>query len=156
MTQLPQPSSPLAPCIVDVGTIIQKRDMLRLLADLGRVYYVDLLDGQVNRQGEGYVMEVYRDPDAATMIVNRSLYVNVNSFDYLMIDILNNQDSQDYPEACSVFDLVQENRILRLIPLSDPLSDPAQMLEDTHALKAAMVDALADHGRISAEEEWPD
>jgi hypothetical protein len=41
-----------------------------------------------------------------------------------------------------VIDLVQESRILRLVPLSDPLSDPAQLWADTQALRAAAADAL--------------
>lgn len=50
-----------------------------------------------------------------------------------------------------VIDLVQEHRILRLVPLSDPLSDPAQLWADTRALRAAMADALA--ASWSLEEE---
>lgn len=146
----PQHSS-VAPCIVDVGTVVTKRDMARLLADLGRVHYLDIVEGRVQRQGEGYVIEVYEDLYAATVVINRSLYLNVNSFDYLNLDTQLPADPLTAPPTV-MFDLVQENRILRLIPLSDPLSDPIAILEDTQALKAAMVDALAAGWEASEEE----
>ncbi len=151
MTHPRQPYLP--PCIVDVGTIIRKNDIYRILADLGHVWYVDIQDGQVRQEGEGYVMEVYDDPQSATIVFNRTLYLNVSGFDYLTL-------SQSQPDLTSLvpqsesegltssappqaqLDLVQENRILRLLPLSDPLSDPVHLFEDTQALKAAMSDAL--------------
>jgi hypothetical protein len=124
---------PHSPCIVDRGTLIHKRDMHRILADLGRVYYQDIVDGQVCRQGEGYVMEVYEDPCLATMVANRTLYLNVCSFDYLSLSV----------DHAVQLDLVQDNRVLRLIPLSDPLSDQKESIADMKALQAAVADALA-------------
>jgi hypothetical protein len=70
-------SRPSAPCIVDSGILVNKRDIYRLLADLGRVRYFDIVEGQVQRQGEGYVMEVFQDATAATLVANRSLYLNL-------------------------------------------------------------------------------
>ncbi len=104
-----------APCIIDVGLVINKKDMLRLLEDLGRVGYEEIRQGQVQRQGEGYVMEVYCDPACATVVVNRTLYLNVNSFDYLELE--------SPPTGRPRFNLVMEGRILRLTPLSDPISE---------------------------------
>lgn len=131
--------SPLAPCIVDVGTIIQKRDMCRLLSDLGRVRYQDIVDRTVRHQGEGYVMEVFEDPHAATLVANQTLYLNVCSFDYLSL----NADPNPSPTQMVILDLVQDNRVLRLVPLSDPLSDRMQVMQETRALKAAVADAMA-------------
>jgi hypothetical protein len=108
------PSTP-APCIIDVGIVVHKRDMLRLLEDLGRVSYEEVRHGVVWRKGEGYVMEVYCDPHCATMVVNRTLYLNVNSFDYLELE------APEDGKPC--FSLVQEERKLKLIPLSDPISE---------------------------------
>ncbi len=129
----------LAPCIVDVGTVIQKKDMCRLLSDLGRVHYQDIVDSCVRHQGEGYVMEVFEDPHAATLVANQTLYLNVNSFDYLGLET----DPSCPSSPTVVLDLVQENRVLRLIPLSDPLSDRMQVMQETRALKAAVADAMA-------------
>ncbi|MGQ9837562.1 MAG: hypothetical protein ACUVRV_06270 [Cyanobacteriota bacterium] len=145
---------PCAPCIVDAGTLVSKPDIYRLLADLGHVRYFDIVDGRVRKQGEGYVMEVFQDPTAATLVVNRSLYLNLDSFDYACLRDPSSMSpagpeestevtEPDTDQAGVVIDLVQDSRILRLVPLSDPLSDPAQLLEDTHALRAAAVDVLA-------------
>ncbi len=144
---------PCAPCIVDAGTLVSKRDIYRLLADLGRVRYFDIVDGWVRKQGEGYVMEVFQDPTAATLVVNRSLYLNLDSFDYVCLRDPSSSEvaSPDMEQPAVVIDLVQESRILRLVPLSDPLSDPVQLLEDTQALRAAAVDVLA--AGWGAEEE---
>lgn len=124
---------PYSPCIVDRGTLIHKRDMHRILTDLGRVHYQDIVDGQIRQQGEGYVMEVYEDPSLATMVANRTLYLNVCSFDYLSLSV----------DHAVQLDLVQDNRVLRLIPLSDPLSDRKESMADIKALQAAVADALA-------------
>ncbi|WP_287128006.1 hypothetical protein [Candidatus Cyanaurora vandensis] len=105
----------LAPCIIDAGIVVNKRDMLRLLEDLGRVSYEEIRQGQVYRRGEGYVMEVYCDPSCATVVVNRTLYLNVNSFDYLELDAPENERPR--------FNLVLDGRILSLRPLSDPISE---------------------------------
>lgn len=145
---------PCAPCIVDAGTLVNKRDIYRLLADLGHVRYFDIVDGQVRKQGEGYVMEVFQDPTAATLVVNRSLYLNLDSFDYACLRDPSSigpaqlggsteATSPDTNQPAVVIDLVQDSRILRLVPLSDPLSDPVQLLKDTQALRAAAVDVLA-------------
>ncbi|MEN9203456.1 MAG: hypothetical protein Q6K80_07265 [Thermostichus sp. DG_1_6_bins_120] len=133
---------PCAPCIVDTGILVSKRDIYRLLADLGRVLYFDIVDGFVRKQGEGYVMEVFQDPAAATLVVNRSLYLNLESFDYVCLRDPSVLEAAhpDGDEPSVVIDLVQENRILRLVPLSDPLSDPFHLLADTEALRAAAVD----------------
>ncbi len=143
--------SPLPPCIVDVGTLINKRDMARLLADLGRVRYFDIVDHYVRREGEGYVMEVFEDPLAATLVANRALYLNVSSFDCLTLETHANAEGMQV-----TLDLVQEARILRLIPLSDPTADRIRILEESRALQAAMTDA-ANLGweSLRADEEDP-
>jgi hypothetical protein len=93
----------------------------------------------VRHQGEGYVMEVFEDPHAATLVANQTLYLNVHSFDYLSLDT----DLSCSSSPTAVLDLVQDNRVLRLIPLSDPLSDRIQVMQETRALKAAVADAMA-------------
>jgi hypothetical protein len=139
MNSAPQPVS--SPCIVDRGILVSKRDVYRVLADLGYVRYADLLDGRVIREGEGYVMEVYEDPQAATIVVNRTLYLNICSFDYLKFDVVEDEKAEP-ARFRSVLELVQEHRVLRLIPMSDPLSDRIQVLADNRALKEAVADAL--------------
>lgn len=72
-----------APCIVDAGIIVNKQDIRRLLCDLGAVRYRYVQDNQCIAQGEGYVVEVFSDPNEATLVANHSLYLNICSFDYL-------------------------------------------------------------------------
>ncbi len=113
----PQSPQPLpAPCIIDTGLVINKEDMRRLLNDVSKVHYLHTLDGLVKSEGEGWVIEVFADPKQATLVTNGSLYINVHSFDYLLID--------KTPEGESYFELVQENRCLRLTPQINVIQEP--------------------------------
>lgn len=120
-----------APCIIDNGIVVNKRDMQRLLVDLGRVRYIHTQDGQMQSEGEGYVLEVFADDCHSTLVANHALYLNVSSFDYLEL--------KQSPEQETYFDLVQEGRQLRLIPLSNPLQEQV-----TRNLNAAALDAVVD------------
>ncbi|AMW31316.1 MULTISPECIES: hypothetical protein [Arthrospira] len=120
-----------APCIIDTGIVVNKRDMQKLLVDLGRVRYIHIQDSQVKSQGEGHILEVFADQQQATLIANHALYLNVYSFDYL--ELKQSSDNETY------FDLVQDGRLLRLVPLSNPLQDQA-----TRNLQAAAFDAVMD------------
>jgi hypothetical protein len=124
-----------APCIIDTGIIISKQDMGRLLTDLGRVHYIHTLDGKLQNEGEGYVVEVFADPLRSTLIANQTLYLNVHSFDYLQL----NQS----PEKEAYFDLIQENRQLRLIPLSNPLQEQSTQQISADALEAMVTQVLS-------------
>ncbi|CDM92631.1 MAG: hypothetical protein P5702_07575 [Limnospira sp. PMC 1291.21] len=120
-----------APCIIDTGIVVNKRDMQKLLVDLGRVRYIHIQDNQVKSQGEGQILEVFADQQQATLIANHALYLNVYSFDYL--ELKQSSDNETY------FDLVQDGRLLRLVPMSNPLEDQA-----TRNLQAAAFDAVMD------------
>lgn len=72
-----------APCIVDSGTVVNKQDIRRLLCDLGPVRYRYTQGDHCISEGEGYVVEVFSDPNEATLVTNHSLYLNICSFDYL-------------------------------------------------------------------------
>ena len=101
-----------APCIINTGMVVNKIDMRRLLIDLGRVRYIHLQEGKLISQGEGDVLEVFANPHRSTLVANHALYLNVCSFDYL--DLKQSKEQETY------FDLVQDSRCLRLIPLSTP------------------------------------
>jgi len=124
-----------APCIVDTGTIINKQDMQRLLSDLNRVRYIYLQDGIPCSQGEGCVLEIFTDPHQATLIANHALYINVCSFDYLELKQGTDQESW--------FDLIQEGRQLRLMPLSNPIQEQRVRDLNTAALEAVVAEVLA-------------
>ncbi|MEG4119907.1 hypothetical protein QUA43_20875 [Microcoleus sp. N9_B4] len=121
----------VAPCIIDTGIVVNKRDIKRLLFDLGRVRYLHIQDGQIYSEGEGYVLEVFANPHRSTLIANHALYLNVYSFDYLEL--------KQSPVDGAYFDLIQEGRQLRLIPLSNPLQE-----QFARNLNAAALDAVVD------------
>jgi hypothetical protein len=135
----------LAPCIVDAGTIINKQDMHRLLADLGRVHYAHTQDGHVTSQGEGYILEVFADPQRSTLVANHALYLNVYSFDCL--ELGQSADQQPY------FDLIQDSRTLRLTPLSNPLLEQHQRELNVAALEAVVAEVLSAGWDVQIDDE---
>ena len=123
-----------APCIVDEGTIVNPDDIKRLLADLCHVYYVHTIDGRIGSEGKGFIQEIFSDLGQSTLIANRKIYLNIQSFDYLQLSKSNNN------EAC--FDLIQDNRQLRLIPISHR-SDRAIAKIDAEAIEAMVTEVLS-------------
>jgi hypothetical protein len=141
------PSHPLpAPCIIDSGVVIGKEDMRRLLDDLGRVRYLHTLEGVLQSEGEGWIVEVFADSQQSTLVANHSLYLNVFSFDYLRLT--RSPDGENY------FDLVQDNRQLRLIPLTNPLQDPdVRRRFDADTLEAMVTRVLSAKWDVQFEDE---
>jgi hypothetical protein len=141
------PSHPLpAPCIIDSGVVIGKEDMRRLLDDLGRVRYLHTLEGVLQSEGEGWIVEVFADSHQSTLVANHSLYLNVLSFDYLRLT--RSPDGENY------FDLVQDNRQLRLIPLTNPLQDPdIKRRLDADTLEAMVTRVLSAKWDVQFEDE---
>lgn len=135
MSYQPSTTSLPAPCLVDTGTIINKKDMVRILQHLGRVRYVHTQEEQVLKEGEGYVVEVFSDPQQATLVTNSSLYINVTSFDYMEMGQLD-VEKQPY------FDLMQDNRCLRILPLSNPLTERNTCNLNDATLEAMLAEAL--------------
>jgi hypothetical protein len=123
-----------APCIVDKGLLVDKRDMHRLLGDLGRVRYAFFQDGEMVSQGEGAVVEVFCEGVSATMVANGSMYLNVMSFDALKIDRSS--------EGC-FFDLIMDDRCLRLIPMTEMIGSQRVSDLDRAALDAVVADVLS-------------
>lgn len=123
-----------APCIIDTGIIVNKQDILRLLADLGRVRYLHFHDGLLYKKGEGYVTEVFADRERSTLIANHRIYLNVSSFDCLEL--------KESPEGECYFDLVHEGRLLRLIPLSNPMQEQGSRTLENAALEAVLREVL--------------
>lgn len=142
--------SPLpAPCIVDKGVIVQKDDMQRLLNDLRQVRYFHFQVDRIMATGEGLVMDVFSDPTLSTLVANHTLYLNVASFDCLEL-------SQS-PDSLSQFDLIQENRRLRLIPLNNPLQEAECRSLKVAALEAMMNEVLSASWdmRLDGEDQLP-
>lgn len=134
-----------APCIVDTGIVINKHDIQRLLADLGRVHYSYTLEGQVLTEGEGYVLEVFFDPQRSTLVANHTLYLNVSSFDYLQL--------MRSPEQQAYFDLIQDRCRLRLTPLSNPLQEQTTRSLNAAALEAVVAEVLSANWDMRIDDE---
>lgn len=124
------------PLVVDDGIIANRRDMVRVLRDLGHVRYAELVGDETRASGEGLVAHVAAHDTAATIVANRRIYLNVNGFDFLRLG--RGSDG-------AAFDLVTDNRTLRLEPLSDPIRDGI-----THE-ESAYVPAEALSGLIGAQ-----
>ena len=124
-----------APCIIDTGIIVNKQDMGQLLTTLSRVRYIHKIDGKVQSEGQGCVIKVFADPQRSTLIANQAIYLNVQSFDYLQL-------SQS-PAKEAYFDLIQDNRQLRLIPLSSPLQEECTQQLNVDALEAMVTQVLS-------------
>lgn len=136
-----------APYLVDNGIVVNKADMLRLLNDLGKVTYMDIHEDTVLSQGTGYVMDVYAEPGLATLVANQSLYLNVCSFDYLELEKLPTQ------QAC--FKLVQDDRYLRLVPLTTPMQEQVNRNVNAAALEAIVAEALSASWDACLDDEGP-
>ena len=118
-----------APCIVDEGILINHDDIKRLLADVRHVYYVHTIEGQVTSEGQGIIQEIFNDSHQSTLIANQRIYININSFDYLQLGKSTDDDTY--------FDLIQDNRQLRLIP-----SRMAQTQTISRELDAGTIEAM--------------
>ena len=134
-----------APCIINTGVLVNKQDIQRLLSDLSRVRYVHIEDGEIRSEGEGYIKEVFVDPGRATLVANCAIYLNLNSFDCLEL--------KQSPERESYFDLVQDNRQLRLIPLSNPLQEQATNPINSAALEVMVAEVLAASWDVQMDDE---
>jgi hypothetical protein len=134
-----------APCLIDQGVVVNKRDMQRLLMDLTRVRYEHSQDGAIISAGEGCILEVFSDPQQSTLIANRSLYLNVLSFDYL--------EMGRSPEQETWFDLFQDGRLLRLIPLTNPLNEQYDRRLNAVALEAMVAEVLSANWDVQIDDE---
>ena len=123
-----------APCLVENGIVVHKADIKRLLKGLRNVKYLHRQNKEITNEGEGRVMEVFCDPTQATLIANRSLYINVYSFDYAEMVTT---------AQTTTIALVQDDRCLCLTPTDDvsPVPDGSQL--DAATLEAIVNQTLS-------------
>lgn len=95
-------------CLVNSGIVYSKRDMIRILRDLDRVQYLDLIDNVAAAQGEGYVIDVYANAYDSTLVFNHRLHINVNGFDFLKIS----------SSPKKIVELISGHRVIKLKPLT--------------------------------------
>lgn len=134
-----------APCIVNTGLVVNKQDIQRLLNDLSRVRYSYTHEGVLLSEGEGYILEVFADPQQSTLVANHSLYINVCSFDYLELGQLNQQTPY--------LDLRQEQTQLRLFPLSNPMQEQTTRSLNAAALEAVVAEVLSANWDMQIDDE---
>lgn len=120
-------------CVVEYGTLATKRDMIRVLRDLDKVQYIDLINNVIVSKGEGFVIEVYSNSFDSTIIFNERLHLNVNAFDYLTVT------TDPQKEVI----LVSEYRKIKLLPISSPHFNQAELEEDIDEQRVATMSQLA-------------
>jgi hypothetical protein len=143
-----QKYSPLpAPCVIESGILVNKEDIKKLINDLTHVRYIHRLDGCIQNEGKGWILEVFNEPNQATMVVNSSLYINIQSFDYLQINQVSPKEAH--------FQLVQDNRTLTLIPLV-PTNQEPQINKDLsfENLEAMLSEVLAAKLDVQLDDEF--
>ena len=84
--------------------------MMRVLQGFDHVKFTDKIDGQTLIEDEAYVVEVFISDSEGTLVFNRRIHLNVNSFDYLRIN--KNQPGN--------VELVDGHRVLKLYAINDP------------------------------------
>ncbi|MDI6715462.1 MAG: hypothetical protein QME63_00765 [Actinomycetota bacterium] len=100
-----------APCIVNEGVLINKKDMRRALETLEAVRYTYYVDGDIISQGEGVVVKVFSSSDTSTLVVNGCLFLNILSFNYVHFFV--------QEDGLTTMELVENNRVLQLTPIED-------------------------------------
>jgi hypothetical protein len=144
MNPNPLPQILPAPCIIDQGLLVNKEDMKKVLNNLSQVHYRYTLEGYPQSEGDGWVLAVFADYQQATIVVHQSLYINVCSFDYLKLSLVNQE---------SVLTLVQENRQLQLIPLVPPTPPPVAMALDAADLEAMVTRVLSARWDVQLDDD---
>jgi hypothetical protein len=135
-----------APCIIDDGTIVNKEDIKRLLNDLGHVRYIHTIDSQFHSEGKGWIVEVFNDPQQSTLVANNNLYLNIQSFDCLQLSKSENNETY--------FDLIQDNRQLRLIPIAQASTERDFSKNiDAETIEAMMTEVLSARFDVQFDDE---
>jgi len=95
--------------IVNNGIIYNKKDMLMLIRDLGKVSYFEIVSGKVVNKGKGYVMRVCSNSEEPTLFLAGRIYINVGSFNYMKLKKIKDADN-------TLFELVSDERTIKLVP----------------------------------------
>ena len=131
-------------CLVEYGVIYSKRDMIRILRDLDRVEYFDLVDNAEITRGEGYIVEVYANNFDASIVFNHRLHINVNGFDLLKIKT--NPDK--------IIELISGHRTIKLRPLTNILhTNKNEIEEEIDEQRIAIASQLACDNELDIDNE---
>jgi hypothetical protein len=110
--------------IVNNGIIYNKKDMLMLIRDLGKVSYFEIVGGKVVNKGKGYVMRVCSNSEEPTLFLAGRIYINVGSFNYMKLKKIKDADN-------TLFELVSDERTIKLVPDTSekPMLSPEDLAE---------------------------
>ena len=116
--------SPNNQFIVNNGIIYNKKDMLMLIRDLGKVSYFEIVSGKVVNKGKGYVMRVCSNSEEPTLFLAGRIYINIGSFNYMKLKKIKDADN-------TLFELVSDERTIKLVPDTSekPMLSPEEMAE---------------------------
>jgi len=95
--------------IMNNGIVYNKKDMLMMVRDLGKVSYFEIVDGKVVNQGKGYVFRVCSNSEEPTLFLAGRIYINVATFNYLRLRKIKDSDN-------TLFELVSDERTVKLVP----------------------------------------
>jgi hypothetical protein len=95
--------------IVNNGIVYNKKDILMLIRDLGKVSYFELVNGKVTNKGKGYVLRVCANSEEPTFFLAGRIYINVGSFNFLKLKKIKDVDN-------TLFELISEDRTIKLVP----------------------------------------
>jgi len=95
--------------IVNNGIVYNKKDMLMLIRDLGKVSYFELVNGKVVNKGKGYVLRVCANSEEPTFFLAGRVYINVGSFSFMKLKKIKDADN-------TLFELVSDERVIKLVP----------------------------------------
>jgi len=110
--------------IVNNGIIYNKKDMLMMIRDLGKVSYFEIVGGKVVNKGKGYVMRVCSNSEEPTLFLAGRIYINVGSFNYMKLKKIKDADN-------TLFELVSDERTIKLVPDTSekPVLSPEELAE---------------------------
>jgi hypothetical protein len=120
-------------CIVDRGVVFNKRDMVRILQGLDQVEYTEYIKGEPVLKREGFIVEIFEDPSEATIFLNRRIFINVNSFEYIKITYhpsLENQTEEATEKDSYNIELAMPGRTIVMKPLTDPIDNPSTLIAE--------------------------
>lgn len=101
----------LTSCLIHNGSVTGHRDMIRALETIEGLTYRQVVDGEMIAEGRATLVKLMAEPEAATILVNGCLFLNVLSFRHLTFET-------DDKGAC-VFELMGDGMKLVLVPAED-------------------------------------
>lgn len=94
--------------IVSNGIIYNKRDMMKLLWDLGHVVYFEIAKEKILDKGKGFIMQVSANSEDPTLFLGGRIYINVNSFDCLRV--------RKIKDSLTIFELHSKDHLIKIVP----------------------------------------